>query len=82
MSLLSAGKFVCDTPLQIVKKFDTQVVMSDDGKKMEKVYGQWATKKDNFIKFRPGEPVVLDAETVALPHVTQLIEHGVLKRVF
>ena len=78
----SAGNYTCDYELQIIKRLDTNVVRSDDGKKVEKVYGSWATEDDNFIKFSPNKPVTLSEEEVNMPHVAQLVERGILKRVF
>lgn len=78
----SAGNYTCDYELQIIKRLDTNVVKSDDGKRVEKVYGSWATEDDNFIKFSSNKPVTLSEEEVNMPHIAQLIERGILKRVF
>ena len=79
---MSAGKYMCDFELQIIKTLDTNVVKSEDGKRVEKIYGCWATDPDNFIHFTPGTPVELSKEVVNMSHVSQLIQRGILKRVF
>jgi hypothetical protein len=80
--LLREGYFACDKRMNIIKKLDTQVVANEDDKKVQKVYGTWAGEEGNIIKFYPGKKVWLTEDIVALPHVTQLIERGVLKRVY
>ena len=82
MSDIVAGKYVSTKKLQVVKALSTIAAKNPQTGAVERVYGSWATEQNNLIVFEPDKPVVLSAELVKLPHIQQLIQNGILKRVY
>lgn len=78
--MMEAGKYVCDKRMNVIKSLNAIPVKNPRTGEVERVYGSWATQKDNIIEFKPGQSVTLDKTTVNLPHIAHLIEKGVLKR--
>lgn len=79
--MVEAGKYVCDKNMNVIKALSTISVKDPRTGEVQRVYGSWATEPENLIQFKKGVPVVLDKNTVNLPHVQHLIENGILKRV-
>lgn len=78
--MMEAGKYVCDKRMNVIKSLNAIPVKNPRTGEVERVYGSWATQKDNIIEFKAGQPVTLDKTTANLPHIAHLIEKGVLKR--
>lgn len=78
--MMEAGKYVCDKNMNVVKSLNAIPVKNPRTGEVERVYGSWATEKNNIIEFKKNQPVTLDKDTVNLPHVQTLIQKGILKR--
>lgn len=78
--MLNAGYYVSKIKLNVVKNLSINLAKDHTAKKVERVYGSWATDPDNMIKFEPGVKVYLSNEEVALPNIRTLIETGQLTR--
>lgn len=77
--MLNEGYYVSKINLNVVRKLDVDMAKDTTGN-VERVYGSWATDKNNIIVFKPNEKVYLSKEDVALPNIKQLIETGQLTR--
>ena len=79
---IESGKYVSKTRLQVIKSLSTITAKNPQTGAVERVYGSWATQEDNLVIFEPNEPKVLNSDVINLPHVRQLIEKGILTRVY
>lgn len=78
--MLNEGYYVSKIRLNVVRKLSVNLAKDNASKKVERVYGSWATDESNIIKFEPGVKVYLNTEDVALPNIRTLIETGQLTR--
>ena len=78
--MLKAGYYVSKIKLNVVRKLSVDLAKDNNTKKVERVYGSWATDESNIIKFEPGVKVMLTEADVALPNIRTLIETGQLTR--
>ena len=78
--MLNAGYYVSKIKLNVVKTLSVNLAKDNTAKRVERVYGSWATDPDNIICFEPGVKVYLSEKDVALPNVRTLIETGQLTR--
>ncbi len=78
--MLNAGYYVSKVKLNVIRTLSVNLAKDNSSKRVERVYGSWATDPNNMIKFEPGVKVYLDEKDVALPNVRTLIETGQLTR--
>lgn len=78
--MLNAGYYVSKIRLNVVKNLSINLAKDNAAKRVERVYGSWATNSENMIEFKPGEKVYLSETDVALPNIRTLIETGQLTR--
>ena len=78
--MLNAGYYVSKIKLNVVKTLSVNLAKDGTAKRVERVYGSWATDPNNMISFEPDVKVYLTEQDVALPNIRTLIETGQLTR--
>ena len=72
------GNYESRTTFQVVKKLMQESIKKADGTAL--THASWQ-RDSNIIKFVPGEKHYLDAETLKIESIKQLIAKGLLVRV-